>query len=1625
MCGLGGSLVAPTFDDVGDNEEVLVQEELDTEVEPLKTAPDPGQPTKRQVEEHRTQAHIPYRSWCRWCNLGRGRGMQHRSREGSLIPIVGLDYFFLTEGGVKLRKELEMSDEEIAEARGKGELVKCLIVRCMKTKAVFAHVVPCKGDDEAGAVVDMVIRDVQWLGHARLILKADNEPALQALVRRALEMAKVECKDLEQVSKEDSPAYDSQANGGIEVGVQIVRGMLRTLKLCLEQRIDKHMPVSHPVVAWLLEHACLVVNALVRGTDGMTAWMRVRGRAFGQQMVGFGESVLFRYPSKGPRHAPHGNVGPLGGDGVFLGYDRSSSTFIVFTAEGIVAARSITRKPESDRWCPEFMAQVDAMPNEPRSRLARARVRFEPEATDRQPTTVEAAPCPGRQMRISKSDLDEYGYDADCTQCKYMVKYGKSKPGTFHSKECRKRLMEAMRQTDAGRDRLKRFEERLTKSMSEYVEWKDKHGQIDEPGPAAAPMQPARRARSFLDRAPSLAEPSQQASSSRRAASGDAAPERPAVDMPARPMSKPEAATDTSRDEVTAPTPAEETPAPHAVPDQEEVPVAPNVADAEMDADPATSNGDVEMDFVGHLSTADGIGSLEPSVEDFVAELLIGQMGGTSRKHRRETNNAARRMVSEIYSPPRVTQRIRDARVKHVMPGFAYDLTVLDPDDGQPWDFSLASKREKARAKVREQKPYVLIGSPMCTHFSTWQRLNEAKSRDVQAMRRAKAEATVHIDFVASLYEEQIAAGRYFLHEHPLYASSWTVPSMAKILQQPGVVRVHADQCQFGAEIKHGEQHKSRPQIKIKKPTGFMTNAPRLAKALEIQCSGRGGSCSRLGGSTHQLCSGRHCAEAAVYPRGLCRAVLRGIRDQLRHDGLLKDGCYGIQAPDEDAEVERHLRGPEQGYSGKCRDDLTGQTLKDSLVEEARAKELSFFHSKKVWTKVPKSQARAKSGRGPISVRWVDVNKGDDMVPNYRSRLVARQLKAHDVSGQNYFAPAPPLEALRTVLSMAMTRVGSHRPDWDPASPTRTQISMVDVKRAYFNATIDPEDAPTYVQLPAEDPEHESMCARLLRHMYGTRAAADGWQEEYSTLLVSLGFRQGDASPNVFHHAERAIVTSVHGDDFTSCGPADSLDWLEAEMAHKYELTISPRMGPGPQDAKEGRVLNRVIRWCDGRLEYECDPRQIERLVAECGLTGAKPAATPGVKPTFKELTEDNSELPGHLTTAFRGAAARGNYLAADRVDVQFACKEVCRWMSKPTAQAWQAMKRICRYLLRAPRLVYEFPQQSIDALDVYVDTDWAGCPKTRKSTSGGCVMVGRHAVKHWSSTQASISLSSGEAEFAGVIRGAGQGLGYQALLRDVGVELPLRVWTDSSAAIGICSRQGLGKLRHLDTHTLWVQQAVRTKRIDLRKVPGERNPADLLTKHSISRQHLEELVSLYGCKHLEGRADSAPLLRKGASSRMTMADAAGEIANIQPGAHQRGPCAAMPHVGKTGAELDESYPSLASPEEDELEDVADDRADAVYQHGLAIAETIRRESQEHGRRKRPIALLRAGEQRRRRRPADASQRPGQVESWTTVSRGAVATGGPLGDPPAMEETNKPWPGYRRRSDKGGGSRHA
>ena len=99
-------------------------------------------------------------------------------------------------------------------------------------------------------------------------------------------------------------------------------------------------------------------------------------------------------------------------------------------------------------------------------------------------------------------------------------------------------------------------------------------------------------------------------------------------------------------------------------------------------------------------------------------------------------------------------------------------------------------------------------------------------------------------------------------------------------------------------------------------------------------------------------------------------------------------------------------------------------------------------------------------------------------------------------------------------------------------------------------------------------------------------------------------FTQGSASPCRFVHEFRGLACSVHGDDFTSTGPKNELDWLEAQLKDKHELRKGGRLGPGDEDAKELTVLNRVLRYTPDAFEYEADPRQAEKLQEGLSLDG-------------------------------------------------------------------------------------------------------------------------------------------------------------------------------------------------------------------------------------------------------------------------------------------------------------------------------------------------------------------------------------------------------------------------------------
>ena len=101
--------------------------------------------------------------------------------------------------------------------------------------------------------------------------------------------------------------------------------------------------------------------------------------------------------------------------------------------------------------------------------------------------------------------------------------------------------------------------------------------------------------------------------------------------------------------------------------------------------------------------TVSFLGSLQPSTGDEVSRLMLQELGSVGRDYKRERRGAFKRIVSEVYSPPRVTAEITRMKNQEMLPGFAFDVTTLDPDDGEPWKFSLKSKRDKALKMIESQ----------------------------------------------------------------------------------------------------------------------------------------------------------------------------------------------------------------------------------------------------------------------------------------------------------------------------------------------------------------------------------------------------------------------------------------------------------------------------------------------------------------------------------------------------------------------------------------------------------------------------------------------------------------------------------------------------------------------------------------------------------------------------------------------------------------------------------------------------------------------------------------------------------------------------------------------------------
>ena len=408
-------------------------------------------------------------------------------------------------------------------------------------------------------------------------------------------------------------------------------------------------------------------------------------------------------------------------------------------------------------------------------------------------------------------------------------------------------------------------------------------------------------------------------------------------------------------------------------------------------------------------------------------------------------------------------------------------------------------------------------------------------------------------------------------------------------------------------------------------------------------------------------------------------------------------------------------------------DNISGKPLSTEKVEEARTEEISVINQMQVWEVIDRP-----SNEKVIPTRWVDVNKGDEKNVKYRSRLVAKEIKRSNGtpgSWTDFFASMPPITALRILFTLAVTKKVPDLKGKLVDMSNETCMIFIDVKKAHFWS---PARRRLLVELPPEAGYSHDKVGLLRKSLYGTRDAPANWEAAIKEVMLKIGFVQAKSNSCLYYHEEGQIRIEVHGDDFTAVGPKSRLQWFADSLKNFWTIDIRGILGPPGMKGVDHSIviLNRLVTWTDKGIELEADPRHVALLIQEVGCEGSK-VSTPLVKERIEEAL-NSEELPEEQAAMYRSASMRLAYLSQDRPDLLVLGKELAKGLKKPTQAHFQMLKRGVRYLRSHPRLVHLFSNQDkFTQLEVWVDADHAGCIRSRKSTTGTVLRLGKNTIRN------------------------------------------------------------------------------------------------------------------------------------------------------------------------------------------------------------------------------------------------------------------------------------------------------
>jgi hypothetical protein len=502
--------------------------------------------------------------------------------------------------------------------------------------------------------------------------------------------------------------------------------------------------------------------------------------------------------------------------------------------------------------------------------------------------------------------------------------------------------------------------------------------------------------------------------------------------------------------------------------------------------------------------------------------------------------------------------------------------------------------------------------------------------------------------------------------------------------------------------------------------------------------------------------------------------------------------------------------------------------LSPAFVEEygpAIDKENAGFTTHECFAAVP-----LPPGARCLPTQWLFTRKRDGSA---KARLVVcghRQVLGKDYFEHKNYCSVLSSRDNRILLSLAAAQ------NW--------QLFQTDIVQAFLHGELD--DVDIYIQPPARFACPAGYVLKLRKAVYGLHQAPVKFKQEVTAWLRENEYRPANDSETVWikrvPEKRSPVGTIVHGGIIVHALYAD--DFLHftdnPKLYQMFKDQFRKRF-----DIKTGSVsmyLGNRVTVDQNRQNVVLDQTEFVReLLERFGMKDSTPVSTPMVARLSSVNAGEKLEAKDH--ELYRAIVGSLLYLACwSRPDIALAVSELSRFVSVPCHAHLVAAKHLLRYLNGTKELgmVYSKPgnrgpRDTANLLWGYVDSDWAGCPDSRKSTSGYVLMLNGAAVSWKSKRQSVVALSSAEAEFVAASAMVQEVIYTRRFLENLGFPQthPTSVYEDNRTCVAWSegSVGGSDRAKHIDLREHFVHNAVDQGVLKLRPVASAENVADLLTK--------------------------------------------------------------------------------------------------------------------------------------------------------------------------------------------------